>query len=317
MPSRSGPHAGKCRLSECNTPGVLECRPGPKRIPPVYSVVQQKSFQESARCRLPILGVHPTPDSARWFRSFPSRPDRSRQLWSSPVEAVAAKPLHLPPPRPAWMSSPAILSRPAELCGCCGVRTTLRRLRDENPEGRPSLGPAKRLDRLCFSVMTPMRQSPHSRPSADAGFEDGSMGSRRPGPLCQIAGSIVPRHSPKPMRCEALAPAVRPHDDGVAVFQEAAGLAGRERDRPPPAGGDFEQAAEPVFPGRGDGAGRRTGRPDAGCSRRWCDGRRAGRPSSRDGARCRRKGGAAGSPCDCRPWVSRKTSSSMSRAPAA
>lgn len=47
MPSRSGPHAGKCRLSECNTPGVLECRPGPERIPPVYSVVQQKPFQES------------------------------------------------------------------------------------------------------------------------------------------------------------------------------------------------------------------------------------------------------------------------------
>src|SRR6516164_7739607 len=39
-------HAGNCRLSECNPPGVLECRPGLERIPPVYSVVQQETLQE-------------------------------------------------------------------------------------------------------------------------------------------------------------------------------------------------------------------------------------------------------------------------------
>src|SRR5262245_50605330 len=39
-------HAVNCRLSECNPPGVLECRPGPEGIPPVYSVVQQETLQE-------------------------------------------------------------------------------------------------------------------------------------------------------------------------------------------------------------------------------------------------------------------------------
>ena len=42
---------------------------------------------------------------------------------------------------------------------------------------------------------------------------------------------------------------MRAHDDGVAVLQEAASLARRERDRLPAAGGDLEQAAEPVFLG--------------------------------------------------------------------
>src|SRR6266540_2298648 len=39
-------HAGNCRLSECDAPGVLECRPGLKRIAPVDSVVQQQPLQK-------------------------------------------------------------------------------------------------------------------------------------------------------------------------------------------------------------------------------------------------------------------------------
>src|SRR5262249_27779476 len=34
-------HAGHCRLSERDAPGVLKCRPGLERVAPVDSVVQQ------------------------------------------------------------------------------------------------------------------------------------------------------------------------------------------------------------------------------------------------------------------------------------
>src|SRR5215467_13652409 len=47
-------HARNCRLSECNPPGVLECRPGPEGIAPVDSVVQQEALQEQHVSRLPF-----------------------------------------------------------------------------------------------------------------------------------------------------------------------------------------------------------------------------------------------------------------------
>src|SRR5215467_5944835 len=59
---------------------------------------------------------------------------------------------------------------------------------------------------------------------------------------------------------EALAPAARPHDDGVAVLEKAAGLAGGKLDRTAAAGGNFEQAAERVI-GR---TGNRAGAEDVG-----------------------------------------------------
>src|SRR5215510_5519390 len=54
---------------------------------------------------------------------------------------------------------------------------------------------------------------------------------------------------------KALAPAVCPHDDGVAILEEAARLPGGERHGTAPAGGDLEQAAEPVVARRRDRAG--------------------------------------------------------------
>src|ERR671922_1144012 len=39
-------HAGNSRLSKCDTPGVLESRPGLERIAPVDSVVQQQPLQK-------------------------------------------------------------------------------------------------------------------------------------------------------------------------------------------------------------------------------------------------------------------------------
>src|SRR5262245_58274894 len=52
-----------------------------------------------------------------------------------------------------------------------------------------------------------------------------------------------------------LTPAVRAHDHRVAVLEEAAALAGCERDRPTASGRDLEQAAERAVVGAGDRAG--------------------------------------------------------------
>ena len=106
---------------------------------------------------------------------------------------------------------------------------------------------------------------------------------------------MVPRHSPKPMDAK---PSRRQCARMITVSPSS-----RNRrlspdgsvDRLTAAGGDFEQAAEAV----GGGAGNCTGAEDvarlAGCSRRWCDGRQAGSPSSRGRARCRPTADAAGS----------------------
>src|ERR1700746_539610 len=68
---------------------------------------------------------------------------------------------------------------------------------------------------------------------------------------------------------KALAPAVRPHDDDVAILEEAARLPGGERHRTAPAGGDLEQAAEPVVAGRRDCAGpEHIGRAQIGAAAR-------------------------------------------------
>src|SRR5262249_61515585 len=50
--------------------------------------------------------------------------------------------------------------------------------------------------------------------------------------------------------CKAFAPAASPHDDGVAVFEETARLAGGEFNRPSPAAPDLEQCPSPAFLGR-------------------------------------------------------------------
>src|SRR6266480_3965712 len=52
-----------------------------------------------------------------------------------------------------------------------------------------------------------------------------------------------------------VAPAARAHDDGIAIFEEAARLARCERQRAPSARRDLEQAAEPLVGRRRDRAG--------------------------------------------------------------
>jgi hypothetical protein len=180
MPSRSEPHMEKCRLSEGNTPGVLECRPGPKRIPAVYSVVQQKSFQESH-----VIGSQFLASTQRPTR--PMVPILSES--AGPVETIVVqsgrggrRQAAAPAAQAGLMSSPAILSRPAELCGCCGVRTTLRRLRDENPEGRPESRPRKTSRRAVFLRDDADATISHSRPGADAGLRRNRWARAGPGP---------------------------------------------------------------------------------------------------------------------------------------
>jgi hypothetical protein len=46
LPTGWETHAGNCRLSERDAPGVLECRPRPERVAPVDSVVQQQPMQK-------------------------------------------------------------------------------------------------------------------------------------------------------------------------------------------------------------------------------------------------------------------------------
>src|ERR687887_1762621 len=55
--------------------------------------------------------------------------------------------------------------------------------------------------------------------------------------------------------CKAVAPAVRAHDDRIAVFEEAARLAGCKRQWAPPPRRDLEQAAQPIVARRRDRAG--------------------------------------------------------------
>src|SRR3954447_19317763 len=60
---------------------------------------------------------------------------------------------------------------------------------------------------------------------------------------------------PESDRGKAFAPAVRAHDHGVAVLQETATLARRQRDRLPAARGNLQQAPEAVVLRRRDRAG--------------------------------------------------------------
>src|SRR5262245_10771977 len=50
-----GPHyPSDSRLSKCDAPGVLECRPAPERIAPIDSVMQQQPLQEKHLGPLPF-----------------------------------------------------------------------------------------------------------------------------------------------------------------------------------------------------------------------------------------------------------------------
>src|SRR5215831_14234417 len=100
--------------------------------------------------------------------------------------------------------------------------------------------------------MTPGRQSSVERRTA-AAFPTG-IGAAWP-PAASDGGCNRSAAVAQPDGCKAFAPAARPHDDGIAVFEETARLAGWEFDRPSSAGRDLEQAAESAFLWRGDRAG--------------------------------------------------------------
>jgi hypothetical protein len=60
-----GPHyPSDSRLSKCDAPGVLECRPAPERIAPIDSVMQQQPLQEKHLDPLPFRAHQ------RWSRSL-------------------------------------------------------------------------------------------------------------------------------------------------------------------------------------------------------------------------------------------------------
>src|SRR5438093_11322359 len=75
-------------------------------------------------------------------------------------------------------------------------------------------------------------------------FDDVSAGPKSKG-LGDGAAAFA-----EPNRHKTFAAAVGTHDDCVAIFEEAARLPRGERQRPPAAGGDLEQAAEAVIDGR-------------------------------------------------------------------
>src|SRR5207247_5504263 len=66
-----------CRLSKCDAPGVLECRPRPEGIPPIYSVMQQQPLQEKHLGPLPFW-ASTNAQPAQWFRS--AQPARSGEI---------------------------------------------------------------------------------------------------------------------------------------------------------------------------------------------------------------------------------------------
>src|SRR5215472_12936415 len=74
----------------------------------------------------------------------------------------------------------------------------------------------------------------------------------RPGLTERVRGKSPEAYGGYRAEIQARAPAACPHDDRIAVFEETARLAGWEFDRPPSAGRDLEQAAEPAFLRRRD-----------------------------------------------------------------
>src|SRR5262249_30889253 len=118
-------------------------------------------------------------------------------------------------------TQPGTISRPAGPCGTSAAENC-----EHRAETQARVIP---LEAVCFALMTPTR---HSSLNADRGAvfrgNRASDGGRdRSAALSQADG------------CKAFAGAASPHDDAVAVFEEAARLAGGEFNRPSPAGRDF------------------------------------------------------------------------------
>src|SRR5262245_63271809 len=156
-----------------------------------------------------------------------------------PVDRCQAAPAGAWSIRPAGSTQlkPGTISRPAGPCGTSAAENC-----EHRAETQARVIP---LEAVCFALMTPTR---HSSLNADRGAvfrgnRASEGGCNRSAAPSQAAG------------CKAFASAAGPHDDAVAVFEEAARLAGGEFNRPSPAGRDFEQAAEPAVHGRRDRAG--------------------------------------------------------------
>ena len=107
-------HAGNCRLSECNPPGVLECGPGLEGIAPVYSVVQQETLQEQHVSRLPF-GIHQRHAGAMVPIFSESAGSVEKICGRGPVDRYRAAPAGAWSIRPAGSTQlkPGTISRPA------------------------------------------------------------------------------------------------------------------------------------------------------------------------------------------------------------
>src|SRR5215467_10811171 len=143
-----------------------------------------------------------------------------------------------------YSTQPGTISRPAGPYGTSAAESC-----EHRAETQARTIP---LEAVCFDLMTPTRHSSVLKLAA-APFSGGIEAPRSP--AASDGGRNRSAALSQADGCKAFAPAARPHDDGVAVFEEAARLAGGEFSRPSPAGRDLEQAAEPVVPRRRDRAG--------------------------------------------------------------
>src|SRR5262249_7076856 len=142
-----------------------------------------------------------------------------------------------------YSTQPGTISRPAGPYGTSAA---------ENCEHRAETqARAIPLEAVCFDLMTPTRHSSVLKLAA-APFSGGIEAPRSPG--ASDGGRNRSAALSQADGCKAFALAARPHDDGVAVFEEAAPPPGAHSAGPPPAGRDLEQAAEPVVPRRRDRA---------------------------------------------------------------
>src|SRR5437016_2974897 len=78
-----------CRLSKCDAPGVLECRPRPEGITPIYSVMQQQPLQEKHLGPPLPFWASTNAQPARWFRSArPARNGETQRIAANTRKAI-------------------------------------------------------------------------------------------------------------------------------------------------------------------------------------------------------------------------------------